>query len=138
MIDTQPCSGVTRGTSQCGRCYQTASQYCINAAYCCKPSSVVCLSVTVMSPAKTAEPMEMLFGLRTRVGHKEACVRWDPYLPMCKINFEAKGASHCNVYGLSSVVCAKTAEPIEMSLWVWTQVSPRKHTLDGVLVGATW
>jgi len=26
------------------------------------------LSVTVMSPAKTAEPIEMLFGLWTRVG----------------------------------------------------------------------
>ena len=25
-------------------------------------------SVTIVSPAKTAEPIEMLFGLRTRVG----------------------------------------------------------------------
>jgi len=28
----------------------------------------VCLSVTVVIPAKTAEPIELLFGLRTRVG----------------------------------------------------------------------
>jgi len=28
----------------------------------------VCLSVTLVSPAKTAEPIEMRFGLRTRVG----------------------------------------------------------------------
>jgi len=28
----------------------------------------VCLSVTIMSPAKTAELIEMPFGLRTRVG----------------------------------------------------------------------
>jgi len=28
----------------------------------------VCLSVTVVSPAKTAEPIEMLFGQKIRVG----------------------------------------------------------------------
>jgi len=31
-------------------------------------SSVVCRSVTLVSPAKTAEPIKMPFGLRTRVG----------------------------------------------------------------------
>ena len=31
----------------------------------------VCLFVTIVSPAKTAEPMEMLFGLCTRVGPKD-------------------------------------------------------------------
>ena len=44
----------------------------VDAAYCYGPSSVVCLSVgpsvTVVSPAKTAQPIEMPFGLRTRVG----------------------------------------------------------------------
>ena len=39
--------------------------------YCYRPSSVVCWSVyrsvTLVSPAKTAEPIEMPFGLRTRV-----------------------------------------------------------------------
>jgi len=39
----------------------------VDAAYCYRPSSVVCLSVTVVSPAKTAEPIEMPFMLRTRV-----------------------------------------------------------------------
>ena len=43
----------------------------VDAAYCYRPS-VVCRSVgrsvTLVSPAKTAEPIEMLFGLRTRVG----------------------------------------------------------------------
>ena len=42
----------------------------VDAAYCYRPRSVVgrlsvCLSVTVVSPAKTAEPIEMPFGLRT-------------------------------------------------------------------------
>ena len=34
--------------------------------------------------------------------------------------------------------CAKTAEPIEMSFWIWTLVGPRKHVLGGVYVGAAW
>jgi len=42
------------------------------AVYCYRPSSMVCRSVgqsvTLVSRAKTAEPIEMLFGLRARVG----------------------------------------------------------------------
>ena len=42
---------------------------------CYRPSSVVCLSVrrsvTVVSPAKTAEPIEMPFGIWTRVGPRK-------------------------------------------------------------------
>jgi len=37
----------------------------LNAAYCYRPSSVVCRSVTIVSPAKTAEPIEMPFGMWT-------------------------------------------------------------------------
>jgi len=40
----------------------------VDATYCYRPSSVVCLSVTVVNPAKKVEPIEMPFGLRTRVG----------------------------------------------------------------------
>jgi len=44
--------------------------------YCYRPRSVVCrsvswfapVSVTLVSPTKTAEPIEMPFGLRIRVG----------------------------------------------------------------------
>jgi len=39
----------------------------VDAVYCYRPSSVVCQSVTLVSPAKTAAPIEMPFGLRTRV-----------------------------------------------------------------------
>jgi len=45
----------------------------VDVAYCYRPSSVVCRSVcrsvTLVSPAKTAALIEMLFGLRIRVGH---------------------------------------------------------------------
>jgi len=45
----------------------------VDAAYCYRPSSVVCpsvcrslsMSVTLVIPAKTAEPIEMPFGLRS-------------------------------------------------------------------------
>jgi len=31
----------------------------------------------------------------------------------------------------SMVICAKTAEPIEMPFGLWAQMWPRKHVLDG-------
>ena len=40
----------------------------VDAAYSYRPSSVVCQSVTLVSPAKTAAPIKLLFGLRTSVG----------------------------------------------------------------------
>jgi len=43
-----------------------------------------------------------------------------------------------NFEGLSAVSHAKTAESIEMPFGVWSSVSPRKHVLDGVHIGATW
>ena len=43
----------------------------VDAAYCYWPSSMVCLSVTVVSPAKTAQPIEMPFALRTPVGPRK-------------------------------------------------------------------
>jgi len=38
------------------------STTCVDAAYCYRPSSVVSRSVTIASPVKTAEPIEMPFG----------------------------------------------------------------------------
>jgi len=39
----------------------------VDAACCYKPSSLVRQSVTVVSPAKTAQPIEMLFGMLSHV-----------------------------------------------------------------------
>jgi len=47
---------------------QHSSTTYVDAAYCYRPSSVVCLSVTLVSSAKTAAPIDMPFGLRTAVG----------------------------------------------------------------------
>jgi len=65
-----------------------------------------------VSPAKTAEPIEVPFALKTRVGPDA----------MGRDNFEGEGASHCKVLGHSAVVCAKMAEMIVMGLGVgWVQ-----------------
>ena len=43
-------------------------------------------------------------------------------------------AAHCKAYGHSTVCCAKTAEPIEMSFRKKTRVDPRNHVLDAVQI----
>ena len=47
----------------------------VDVAYCYRPSSVVCRSVTLVSPAKMAAPIELPFGLRTYPG---TVIRWGP------------------------------------------------------------
>jgi len=66
----------------------------VYAAYCYRPSSVVCpsvsLSVTLVSPANPVEPIEMLFRLWTRMGQrKHKFNRISQVAPMC-----AHGMAH--------------------------------------------
>jgi len=93
--------------------------YYVDAAYCYRRSSVVCLSVgrsvTIVSPAKTTEGIEMPFGLQTRVGPRNDVLD-GVQIPVRRGNFEGgEGAAHCKIYGLSAVSCAKSAERIQMS-----------------------
>ena len=116
--------------------------YC-DAACRYRPSGVVCLSVdlsvslsvcrsvTLVSPAKTAEPIEMPFGLRTRVGPGNHVLDGGSKSPMGRGNFEGEGASHCEVYGHSEVPWAKTAESIKMPFGFWARMGRRNHVLDG-------
>jgi len=60
----------------------------VDVAYCYRPSSVVCRSVTKVSPAKTAEPIEMPFGLWTLVGPRDHILDGGPDPPMGRGNFE--------------------------------------------------
>jgi len=66
--------------------------YCVDAVYCYQPSSVVCRSVclyvTLVIPAKTAEPIQMPFGLRTRVDQRKE--PWGSRSPMGMGNFEGE------------------------------------------------
>jgi len=44
---------------------------------------------------------------------------------------KGKGANHSKVQGHSAVICAKTAEPIEVTFPLWARMGPRNHVLDG-------
>ena len=52
---------------------------------------MVCRSVTLVSPAETAAPFEMPFGLRTRVGPGNYVLDGGPDPPMGMGNFREKG-----------------------------------------------
>ena len=54
--------------------------------------------------------------------------------PMGRGNFEGRKRRPVIKCRDTVVNCAETAEPIEMSFGIWTQVGPRKH----VLADAIW
>ena len=62
----------------------------------------VCRSVTVVSPAKTAEPIEILFGLWTRVGPRNHVLDGGADAHMGRDNFEG---GHCKVETFCSELC---------------------------------
>jgi len=76
---------------------------------------------TVMSCAKTAEPIDMPFGLWTQVGS------WKHVLdggldPLCEgATFRGKNMPG-HVQQHSAVSCAKMAEQIEMLFGLWTRM----------------
>ena len=85
--------------------YSAASQYYVDVVCCYRRSGVVCwsgcLSVTIMSPAKTAEPVEMPFGLWTRLGPRNRVLN-RVQIPHARRNFEGKGVADCKVSDLLS------------------------------------
>jgi len=62
------------------RCYYyyAALQYEGRAACCYRQSSIICLSLTIVSPAKMPEPIVTLFGLWTRFGAMWGCTLNSP------------------------------------------------------------
>ena len=76
-----------------------------DAAYCYRPSCVVCLYVCHSTePCKTAEPIELPFGFRTLVGSWNPVLDGGPDPPTRSGNLKAGEASHCKVYGHFAVV----------------------------------
>ena len=69
----------------------------VDAICCYRPSSVVCRSVTLVSLAKTAEPIDILFGLRTQVGQGNHVLDWGPDPPWQGAFLKGEGAAHCEV-----------------------------------------
>jgi len=66
---------------------------------------LVGLSVTLVKPAKTSEPIEMPLCLRTRVDPMNQRIRLYPDLLMERGNF-GEMVDQCRVWGLSAVSCA--------------------------------
>jgi len=90
------------------------------------------LSVTLLSPAKTAAPIEMPFGLRTRVGPGNHVLRRGPDPPWEGAILRGEKCAHCKVSGHYVVICANTAELIDMPFGLWARMGRRNHVLDGV------
>jgi len=78
-----------------------------------------------------AAPIELPFGLRTWVGPGNHVLDRGPDPPWEGANFWGEWASHCKVQGHSTVVCAKTAEPIGMPFGLRARMGRRNHVLDG-------
>jgi len=57
----------------------------------------VCRSVVLVSRAKTAVPIVMLFGMRTRVGPRNHVLDGSPDAPWEGALLRGKGASYCEV-----------------------------------------
>jgi len=66
----------------------------VDAAYCYRPSSLVCQSVTLVIHVKTAEPIEMPFGLRTWVGPRNHVLD-EIQIPRQK-GAILRGVAHCH------------------------------------------
>jgi len=64
------------------------------------------LSVTLMSPAKTAEPIEMPFGLRSWVGLGNHVLDGGPDSPMGRGNFERSKGRPIVKYRDTAIICA--------------------------------
>jgi len=102
----------------------------VDVAYCYRPSSVVCLSaclsVAVVSPAKMAEPIEMLFGLRTLVGP-----RMGVQMPHGERQFWGGKGQPIVKYRDTAVSCAKTAKLIKVPFGLRTWMGATNHVLVG-------
>jgi len=102
----------------------------IDVAYRCRRSSVTCRSVTVVSPANTAKPIEMPFGLRT--GPSNDVLDGGP---------DTNGNGQFWGGGMGQ----PTVKHMDTQSWAvqkrlncldpfgsWTRVGPRKHVLGRV------
>ena len=86
-------------------------------------SRSVCWSVTVVSPAETAESIKMPLGCE--LGWAQ--IRWGPDPPWKGAILRGRACQ--DMPDDTTVSCAKTAEPIEMPFGLWIRVGRRKNVL---------
>jgi len=95
-------------------------------AVCLSVGRSVYRSVTLVSPAKTGEPIEMPVWFKDSDGPREQCIRWVSRSPWEGAILRETGASHCKLQG-HAVICAKMAELIELPFGLWAQMGPRNR-----------
>ena len=88
---------------------------------------------SAISCEKTAEPIEVLFGIWTNVGPRNHLVHGVQIVPCEGAIFRGKDMP-VHARRRTAVNCAKMAEPIEMPFGVLTRLGPRNHVLDGVQI----
>jgi len=97
-------------------------------------------SVTLVRPAKTAEPIEMSFGLR--LGWAQGIPVWYLSDKKCVLDrgrdpplegeiLRRNGRPIVKYRGHSAVTCVKIAEPIVILFGLWARTGLRHHKLDG-------
>ena len=69
----------------------------VHATYSYQTSSVVCQSITLVNPAKTAEVIDMSFGLRTRVGPRNYVLHSGQDPPSEGAILRGKRANYCKI-----------------------------------------
>jgi len=89
----------------------------------------------VVSLVKTAEPIEMPFGLWGRMDPRNH-VLGGVQTPWEGIILREERVAHCEVYGRSAMSWAKTAYLTEIPFG--TRLGQGKPVLGGVYIGATW
>ena len=72
------------------------------------------MTTAAVSCAKTAEPIELAFGMLSGVGLGNHVLNGGPDHSYEEAILRGKGMTHCIVQGLSTTSCSKTAVPIEM------------------------
>jgi len=97
----------------------------IDAGYCYPPRSMVCQSVTLVSPAKMTEPIEMLFGLRTRVGPGNYVLHGSRS-PMGRGNFEGERGVPLQSIGTLCSHLSKNGTTNRDAVWVVGSDGPKK------------
>ena len=84
-----------------------------------------------MSYAKTAEPIDLPFGLWTWVGpRKHKFNRTRQVATMCTSSIFATWRQCARRH--SVVSCVKTDESIDLSFWLWTLIGHRKHKFNRI------
>ena len=89
-------------------------------------ASSVSLSVTLVSPAETAQPIEMPSGLRIRVSSRKHVLDGGGHPPMGVGSFEGREGRPTAKYRDTVVICAKTAQLTMTPFWVVGSDWPRE------------